>query len=129
MSQLSQSMKTTFAVISPDQNVSLEENNSTIYPRLNANYNDFKGHQLVAWHEFSEDWESWEMHPAGDEILVVVRGEITLLLQTEDGEQQTTLSQEGDYAVIPKGIWHTALVDSLVKVLFITPGEGTQHKN
>ena len=34
----------------------------------------------------------------------------------------------GDYAINPRGAWHTADADEPVVALFITPGEGTQNR-
>lgn len=55
-------------------------------------------------------------------------GEITFLLQTESGETSITLREQGQYIVVPKGIWHTAKTNCKSKILFITPGQDTQHK-
>jgi hypothetical protein len=35
----------------------------------------------------------------------------------------------GDYVLVPRGIWHTVRVHTPSSVLFITPGEGTQHRS
>ena len=33
--------------------------------------------RLVSMHTFSESWDSWEMHPSGDEVVLCPAGEIT----------------------------------------------------
>jgi quercetin dioxygenase-like cupin family protein len=83
--------------------------------------------RLVALFSFSENWTSWEMHPKGDEAVICTAGEITLIQETPDGPQKVTL-RPGDYAINPRGIWHTADVSGRATALFITAGVGTEHR-
>lgn len=84
--------------------------------------------RLVSCHTFSESWDMWEMHPEGEECVICTHGEITL--HQDDGKSgvQTTVLKSGEYAVNPKGVWHTADCSAPCTVIFITPGRGTQHK-
>jgi Cupin domain len=86
--------------------------------------------RLVSLHEFTSSWDSWEMHPVGEEAVICTKGTITLLQDVAGDETNvtTTVLHEGEYAVNPKGTWHTANVVEPCTVLFITPGVGTQHK-
>jgi len=81
--------------------------------------------RLVSLHSFSAPWDSWEMHPSGEELVVCVRGRITLH-QERDGGTSTVDLEEGDAVVNPPGIWHTADVAGSATALFITAGLGTQ---
>ena len=63
--------------------------------------------RLVTMHSFSQSWDSWEMHPHGDEVVLCVAGHITLHLP---------------------GAWHTADIEGEATALFITAGLGTQHR-
>jgi len=74
---------------------------------------------------FNEDWPSWEIHPKWDEVVILLPGKVTFVLQNENGESSVSLTEEGSYIMIPKGVWHTARTNSKSKMLFITPGEGT----
>jgi hypothetical protein len=82
---------------------------------------------LVQMHRFSESWTSWERHPAGDEAVICTAGEITLIQQLADGPRKVEL-RAGDYAINPRGVWHTADVASHAMALFITAGRGTEHR-
>ena len=73
------------------------------------------------------DWTNWEMHPAGDEILFMLEGKATFLLEFADGLREVALSA-GRVLVIPKGVWHTAKVSEPARLLAITAGQGTQHR-
>jgi len=117
-----------FVVLSPDKEASVEVNDSLLYQRLNQNYEDFEGHELISCHTFSQNWSSWEIHPKGDEIVVLLSGKIEFVLDFENEQRVVALESEGDYAIVPKNTWHTARTSTLTKMLFITPGEGTEHK-
>ena len=83
--------------------------------------------RLVAMHSFDAPWGSWEMHPAGAEVVVCTAGRITLIQELE-GQQVATVLAPGQYAINPPGVWHTADVDGEATALFITAGKGTQHR-
>jgi mannose-6-phosphate isomerase-like protein (cupin superfamily) len=84
--------------------------------------------RLVSLYRFDESWSSWEMHPSGDEVVVCLEGRMTLHQQLTDGSEQTLELGPGEYAINPPGAWHTADCTGAVLALFITAGEGTQHK-
>ncbi|MBW8753574.1 MAG: cupin domain-containing protein [Sphingomonadales bacterium] len=84
--------------------------------------------RLVSLHTFSESWTSWEMHPAGDEVVVCTAGEIVLIQQLPDGGSRSVTLHAGEYAVNPPGVWHTADVADQATALFITAGMGTENR-
>jgi len=114
-----------FVVLSPKKIATIEQADSTLYQRIAQNYNGFKSHELVAAYEFESDWDTWEIHPNGDEIVLLLSGEITLVLKLPGGLQSVALCEAGSYVVVPKGIWHTAKTRTPSRLLFVTPGEGT----
>jgi hypothetical protein len=83
--------------------------------------------RLVTMHTFSGPWDVWEMHPKGSEVVVCTAGTITLH-QEKDGQAKTVTLREGEYAINEPGVWHTADVSGPATALFITAGEGTQHR-
>lgn len=117
-----------FIVLSPDKKASIELADETLYERIDKTYNSFIGHELISSYEFESDWSSWEVHPHGDEIVLLISGEVEFILEEESGETCITLREQGQYLVVPQGIWHTAKTKIKSKLLFITPGQGTQHK-
>ncbi len=129
MEILSGNIENTFAVLSPTKQASLERKDETLYQRLQENYVGFSGHELISCHAFTEDWSTWEIHPKGDEIVILLSGSLEFVLQLPKGERTMQLSGPGDYVVVPKNIWHTARLITDAKALFITPGEGTQNKD
>lgn len=84
--------------------------------------------RLVSMYRFDESWDMWEMHPVGDELVLCIEGAMTLHQELADGEKRTVTLGPGDYAINPPGAWHTADVEGSATALFITSGEGTQHR-
>jgi mannose-6-phosphate isomerase-like protein (cupin superfamily) len=73
------------------------------------------------------DWTHWEMHPQGDEVLVVLEGEGKIIFECDGGEEVHALSQ-GATLIVPAGTWHKGRDQKNLRILFMTFGKGTQHK-
>ena len=84
--------------------------------------------RLVSAYRFTESWDSWEMHPAGDEVVLCLEGRMTLHQEQPDGSVATLTLGPGEYTINPPGCWHTADVEHAAAALFITAGEGTEHR-
>ena len=123
------SLKKEFVVLSPQKRTSIELVDSSLYERLNKNYQGFKGHELISLFEFGEDWSSWEIHPNGDEIVMLLSGKAELVLELESGNQSVMLENVGEYAVVPINTWHMAKTSEPTQLVFVTPGEDTGHRN
>jgi quercetin dioxygenase-like cupin family protein len=82
--------------------------------------------RLVSMHRFTENWDSWEMHPAGDEVVLCTSGSITLHLEHANGRTESVTLNAGEYAINPPGTWHTADIAEEATALFITAGLGTE---
>ena len=83
--------------------------------------------RLLSVLTMNADWMNWEMHPAGDELLFMLEGSATFLLDLLDGVREVALNA-GRLLVIPRGVWHTAKMSGPARLLAITAGQGTQHK-
>ena len=84
--------------------------------------------RLVSLFRFEEPWSSWEMHPEGEEVVCCVHGHLTLHQELPDGSKLLWELGPGDYAINPRGAWHTADADGPVVALFITAGNGTTNR-
>lgn len=84
--------------------------------------------RLVSLFDFTSDWDSWEMHPAGDEVVVCISGEITLIQEHADGNLHSETLGPGQYLINPAGVWHTANIATSATALFITAGQGTEGR-
>lgn len=72
-------------------------------------------------------WDTWERHPAGHEVVVLLSGRVDLV-QEIDGDEHVVELRPGQAVINPPGVWHTARVHEPGVGLFITPGRGTEVK-
>lgn len=84
--------------------------------------------RLVSMHSFDEGWGSWEMHPLGSEVVICTAGAMVLTQEFPDGRIERLSLAAGDYAINPPGVWHIADVAESATAVFITAGEGTEHR-
>lgn len=98
------------------------------YERYGASVGaDGREGRLVTIHSFREPWPTWEVHPHGEELVVCLRGRMTLH-QEVGNEVRTVVLAEGEAIVNPPGVWHTADVDAEATALFVTAGLGTEQR-
>lgn len=84
--------------------------------------------RLVSMFTFTESWDSWEMHPNGDEVVLCTAGQITLHQQFANGTTAAVKIGPGEFVINPPGCWHTADVSGAATAVFITAGLGTEGK-
>lgn len=84
--------------------------------------------RLVSMYRFTESWDSWEMHPLGDEVVLCLSGQMTLHQEHADGTTDSVTIGPHEYAINPPGTWHTADIEGEATALFITAGMGTEHR-
>ena len=84
--------------------------------------------RLVSQHTFTEGWPSWEMHPKGAEVVICTHGAMVLTQEYPEGTRAEVALSAGEYAINPPGVWHIADVEDCATAIFITAGEGTQHR-
>jgi mannose-6-phosphate isomerase-like protein (cupin superfamily) len=119
----------TYVSLAPSGAASTIEVTPDFWATIDAR-SDLADGRLVAAHESNEDWPHWEMHPHGEEVLVLLSGRMTLVLETPDGQTRETRIDllEGRAFVVPRGMWHRAVVEVPSKLLSITYGRGTEHR-
>ena len=83
--------------------------------------------RLVTLGEHRETWSSWERHPAGEELVLVLSGRADLIQEIDGLERRVELGP-GQAVINPPGVWHTSDVHEPGQSLFITPGLGTEHR-
>ncbi len=90
--------------------------------------NDGAEGRLVSQFTCHGDWDSWEMHPHGDEMRFCLAGRMTLHQEHADGSVATLNLSPGEYAINPPGCWHTADIEGEATAPFITAGLGTEQR-
>ena len=83
--------------------------------------------RMVTMGRQDADWTSWERHPAGEELVLLLSGRVELIQEIDGTEHRIELTA-GTGVLNPPGVWHTSDVHEPGDVLFITPGAGTEHK-
>jgi mannose-6-phosphate isomerase-like protein (cupin superfamily) len=91
------------------------------YPQLD------QGRLMTAF-TFSESWPIWERHPAGEELVMLISGTATVVLEYSGEEHAVPLNDPGSYVLVPQNVWHTARTTVPATMLFLTPGAGTEHR-
>jgi len=120
------SLDSTYLHLRPDDSALAMEGGARFWAGI-AERRDLEEGRLMGKTGQTEDWDHWERHPAGDEILVLLSGELELVLDLPGGEQRARMAA-GETFVVPKGIWHRGIVHKPGELMFITPGAGTEHR-
>ena len=68
-----------------------------------------------------------EMHPDGDELLFLISGKVTVVLEDREPPREIELAP-GQAVVVPRGVWHRVLLSEPSQLLHITPGPGGEHR-
>lgn len=71
--------------------------------------------------------DDWERHPAGDELVVCLRGSVTVTRDAEGVTDHVVLAP-GEATVNPAGTWHAVDMAGPATILTITAGLGTDHR-
>lgn len=128
MSSTEMKLAEVFAVLKPDFSVDTVPVTPSIYVELDSKFDRFRNHVLISEHQFSESWPTWERHPGGDEVVVLLSGRVEMVLRQAQGDKCVELTQPGSFVIVPAGIWHTAKTTVSTRMLFVTPGEGTENR-
>lgn len=121
-------LASTFVTVGSDLAADTIEVTDAIWSEIDEKYGDFKGRTLISSFEFSDTWPTWEMHPAGDEFVCLIDGDVDMTLALPEGDETVRLSACGEFVIVPKGVWHTASPYRATSMLFVTPGEGTENR-
>jgi mannose-6-phosphate isomerase-like protein (cupin superfamily) len=85
--------------------------------------------RLLSAFSFSEPWPTWERHPAGEELVMLLSGSATLLLEEAGEVRRVELQRAGEFVLVPTNAWHTARTSVPTTMIFLTPGAGTEHRD
>ncbi|MEX5220020.1 MAG: cupin domain-containing protein [Nitrospiraceae bacterium] len=66
----------------------------------------------------------WEIHPHGEEVLVGIAGELSLII-LDAARPKTVVLKPGDVVVIPQNTWHSPIPRGEVSVLNMGHYAGT----
>lgn len=116
----------TYVCLSPEGGASTIEVTPEFWGTIDQRAELVEG-RLVAAFRCDADWPHWEMHPHGEEILVLLSGKLTMVFD-EGGRERNVELETGRACVVPRGTWHRAVVHTPGMLLGITYGRGTEHR-
>ncbi len=116
-----------FVVVGPELDAEIVDVSDTLWDEIDARFGDFRASSLISTFAFDEPRPTWECHPCGDEFVLLLEGDTDMVFASPSGEVRTRLSVAGQYVIVPRG-WHTARPRSATRLLFFTPGEGTENR-
>ena len=122
-------LDTTFLRLRGEGSVEALPVGNDFWPRLmSGQLGSFHHEYLVTSARYETDWPGWEQHPLGDEIVILLSGAVTFVLEQDSGRRDVELGTPGSYVIVPRGAWHTAKVRVPSWLLFLTAGEGTRGR-
>jgi mannose-6-phosphate isomerase-like protein (cupin superfamily) len=116
----------TYLCLAPSGSATTMDVTPDFWPTIGQRQELVEG-RLVAAFPCKADWRHWEMHPHGEEILVLLGGRLTMVFEEGASERQVELEQ-GRACVVPRGVWHRVIVREPGTLLGITYGRGTEHR-
>ena len=118
----------TFVVVGKSLSAETVAVTDNLWAELDERFGDFAGSSLISSFSFEEDWPTWEVHPHGDEFVCLLAGDAEMTLAMPGGDQTVQLSEAGSFVIVPRGTWHTAKIHAPTRMLFVTPGQGTENR-
>lgn len=123
---VAQSLTETYLELRDDGGVNEIPLTPDFWPDVIAGQRRLVGRLIMAA-SMTESPRQWERHPAGEEILLLLSGRMTVVLEADAADEEVTL-EPGQTLVVPRGRWHRIEVDEPGELVFMTQGDGTEHK-
>jgi mannose-6-phosphate isomerase-like protein (cupin superfamily) len=118
----------TYVCLSPDGSATTIPVTADFWPTI-ATRTELAEGRLVAAFPCKATWAQWEMHPHGEEILVLLSGKVTMVFDEPEHKRERNVDlEQGLACVVPHGVWHRAVVHEPGMLLGITYGRGTEHR-
>ena len=68
-----------------------------------------------------------ERHPDGDELILLVSGQVTAVVEVPGGDQRHPL-RAGEALIVAHGLWHRVEVERPARLVHLTPGPSGEHR-
>lgn len=82
------------------------------------------GYSIGTWETDRPAPHNGEMHPDGDELLIVLTGMIVVEYDGQTGVQVG----EGQAHIVPRGVWHRVIPQGRCRLLYATPGPNCDYR-
>jgi len=67
-----------------------------------------------------------ECHPDGDELIYLLSGEVTVVVEAPGGDERHTL-RPGDTLIVARRLWRRIEVTRPARLVYLTPGPSREH--
>jgi mannose-6-phosphate isomerase-like protein (cupin superfamily) len=114
-----------YVELTNDYTANVIEGGAAFWSRSPEEISENHPHLMIVQYEYTESWQTQEMHPYCDEIITLLSGEVEFVLDRDAGEERVPM-HAGETLIIPKGVWHTGRVVSKAIAQHILMGRGTQ---
>lgn len=81
----------------------------------------FSDGSVVSIFDYEHTWTKRERHPDGDEVVLALDGNATIVVQNVAGDIRRVELEQGQWFVISRGEWHWLETTGATRLLFITP--------
>lgn len=90
---------TTYARLKPDASAEAIPVSESFWQDLGAGkFGSFENEFLVTTQSFAQNWPVWEMHPKGEEIVILLSGDMDLILEKKNWQQNRAFATAGRLA-------------------------------
>lgn len=118
----------TFVVMGKDLDAETVDVTDSLWAEIDERFGNFAGSSLISSFSFEQDWPTWEVHPNGDEFVMLLSGDAEMTLALPQGDNSVRLTEPGSFVIVPRNTWHTARIHTPTKMLFVTPGQDTENR-
>jgi mannose-6-phosphate isomerase-like protein (cupin superfamily) len=76
--------------------------------------------RILCVSDYADTWTWWEVHPDGDELVLLLSGGVDVVLESGSDSHSVALLP-GQATIVPAGTWHRVVVRTACRMLFVTP--------
>ncbi len=76
----------------------------------------------------TEDTSSWDLHPEGECVFLLVTGAMAIVVDEGVAGERTIELSPGQACLVPRGVWHRQIVHEPSERVFLTAGAGTRMR-
>jgi mannose-6-phosphate isomerase-like protein (cupin superfamily) len=106
-----------FIVLRADGSLESKAQSAGAPPRID-------GHSIGIWETDRPAPHNGEMHPDGDELIIVIEGAIIVKY---DGHIEVPIEQ-GEAHIVRRGVWHRVIPQGRCRLLYLTPGPNGEFR-